>query len=128
MDKLSKIEDIIFQAIEADKEIKVRWNCGDDQATISVFLDGERLKHENPFVREIDVYLMNYLDLPSVGPFELEGEGKFVIENDELYIVYESYLKGTEDYDNPGGGWIELNEKDESYSGKKKFIKDEDVF
>jgi len=47
---------------------------------ISVFMDGERLKYDNPFVRKLDMYLINYLNLPSVGEFSMEGEGKFVID------------------------------------------------
>jgi len=55
-------------------------------------MDGERLKYDNPFVRKLDMYLINYLNLPSVGEFSMEGEGKFVIEKRfEIYSLKDGH-------------------------------------
>lgn len=121
MDKISQIEDTIYKAIQSGNEITVKWNCGGDEAIISLFINGEQLKYDNPFVQELDLYLINYLNLPDVGEFDMEGLGKFIIENDEVYIEYESIMKGMEDYEN--GGWKEINEREEMFSGKRLLIK-----
>ena len=120
MDNKSQLEEAIFAAIEARKKITVKWDCGGDEAIIKVLVDGAELTYNNAFAMELDMYLVNYLNLPDAGEFSMTGNGEIVEENEELYIVYESILKGVEDYET--GRWKELNEKDDVYSGKKKLF------
>ncbi|MCB0607534.1 MAG: hypothetical protein KDD12_07455 [Lewinella sp.] len=120
MDNKSQLEEAIFAAIEAGKKITVKWDCGGDEAIIKVLVDGAELTYNNAFAMELDMYLVNYLNLPDAGEFSMTGNGEIVEENEELYIVYESILKGVEDYET--GRWKELNEKDDVYSGKKKLF------
>ncbi len=49
------------------------------------------------------------------------GEGKLTEEDGEVFIEYESIMKGYTDYGENGEKyeWVETNEKEEEYSGKK---------
>ena len=120
MDNKSQIEDAIFAAIESEKKLEVSWDCGGDQASISFFVDKKQLDYKNPFAEELEIYLMNYLNLPDIGGFEMEGKGEFIIEDDEIYIVYESIMKGIEDPET--GKWKEVNEIEDWFSGKRKLF------
>jgi hypothetical protein len=122
MDNNSQLKEKILASIEAGKKITLKWDCGGDEALISVFMNNEQLKYDNAFSQELELYLVNYLNLPDTGQFELEGDGEIIQENEGLFIVYESILKGIEDYENEEGGWKEVNEKDETYSGKKELF------
>ena len=124
MENKLKLKETIFSMIEAGKKLSVKWNCGGDEAIITVFENNERLKFDHPFAMELDLYLINYLNLPDVGEFDLEGGGEIIKENEEIYIVYESILKGMEDYESENGGWKEINERDETFSGKKRLFKE----
>lgn len=122
MNNQLNLEAAIFAIVEAGKKIKLKWDCGGDEAIIYITIDNENLKYDNIFAQELDLYMINYLNLPDVGEFAMEGSGEIVKEAEELYVIYESILKGYEDYESEEGGWKEINERDETYSGKKKLF------
>ena len=65
-----------LKILKAGKEITLEWDCGGDEAIISTFMDRELMDYRDPFVEQLYIYLVNYLNLPSVGEFDLEGIGK----------------------------------------------------
>ena len=85
------------------------------------------MEYEDKYVEQLDIYLVNYLNLPSVGEFEMNGEGKLIEVNGEIYIEYESIMRGFEGFDEDfnSTGWQEVNEVDDMYSGKKALFKEE---
>jgi len=124
MNTKDQLKQIIKKAINSEKEISVKWDCGGDQAIITVYIDGTELNYDNAFAQEMDMYLINKLDLPDVGEFAMEGGGKIIMEQENIYIEYESRWKGYEDFDeefNPLG-WKEVDEIDETNSGKTKLF------
>lgn len=124
MDNTPQLKEKVLSALEAGKRIKLKWNCGGDEAIVTVILNGEELQYDHPFVQELDMYIVNYLNLPDSGDFEMEGGGEIIREDGTLFIVYESTLLGVSDYESEEGGWKVLNEKDEAFSGKKKLFKE----
>lgn len=118
------LEQEIIQILEAGKKIKLKWDCGNDQAIVTIFIDEKKLAYDSPILIGLDMYLINYLNLPTVGELELVGEGEIIDENDQLYLECESILVGFEDYSDNGNsnGWKVVNKKEEMYSGKREIF------
>jgi len=120
MDNQSKLEDAMFTAIEAGRQIEIQWDCGGDDVMMTVLVDNKEMDYNAPFVRELSLYLMNYLNLPDSGNFQMLGKGNLIIEDDDIFIIYDSVMKGVEDHKT--GGWLEMNDKMPGFSGKKKLF------
>lgn len=122
----------LFGLLEAGKKIKLKWDCGGDQAIVTIIINDKELPYNSAILDGLDIYIVNFLNLPSVGGFELSGEGEIVDENDNLYLVCESMISyEIEDYE-----WDEdteedpedsktIPERDETYSGKRKLFPSE---
>lgn len=118
------LKEELIQLIKSSKSLTVKWDCGGDQAIITTYVDGKEMDYSNKLAEKLHIYLINYLDLPDVGEFELEGEGTLMEDQGAVYIEYESIMKGYMDYGEDGGNfdeaeWKEVNEKEEDWSGKK---------
>ncbi len=126
MNTEGQLKEAISKAIEAGKEISVKWDCGGDEAIMTIYIDEQQLGYNNAFAEKLDLYLMNRLNLPDAGPFSMQGGGKFLVEEDEVYFEYESRWKGYEGYDEDFNytGWKEVDEKDEDNSGKIKLFEE----
>lgn len=114
----------ILEFLNAGKKVSVKWNCGGDEAIVTLFLDDKEVPWNDKFAREFDLYLVNYLNLPDVGEFSMDGVGNIIEENDKLYIEYESITRGYESYskDYESSEWKEVNEVDPMFSGKKRLF------
>ncbi len=120
MNTEGQLKEAIILAIEAGKEITLQWDCGGDQSVITVLLDGEQMSYDNIFAEELELYLVNKLNLPDVGDFSMKGVGKLLLEEEEVFLEYESRWKGYEDYDEDLDlfSWKEVDEIDKDNSGK----------
>lgn len=115
-----------LKLLRAGKEITLKWDCGGDEAIVTPYFDGKEMDYRDKYVEKLYIYIANYLNLPDVGEFQMEGGGKLIEDNGEVYIEYESIMKGYEGYDeefNPTG-WKEVNEREDEYSGKKELFKE----
>ena len=115
-----------LKLLKEGKEITLKWNCGGDEAIVTPYLNGEQMDYRDKYVEKLYIYLANYLNLPDVGEFDMEGEGKLIEEKGEIYIEYESIMKGYVDYGERGekSEWVEVNEREDMWSGKKELFKE----
>ena len=115
-----QLKKAVFEELKKGKEITVEWNCGGDEAILSVHWEEEEISYGDAFAEDIDIYLSIKLNLPDAGEFSMEGGGKLIAENDDVFLVYESRLKGYEDFDEEYNylGWKEVDELDKDNSGK----------
>ena len=122
---LMKLEMELLEVLEAGKKIKLKWDCGGDQAIVTTTIDEIELPYNSDFLNGLDIYIINYLNLPDIGEFELVGEGEIIDENDNLYLVCESTMIGYEEYSEnyDSSEWKVINERDEMYSGKKELFR-----
>ena len=118
---MSNLKEETIKLIQSGKEISLKWDCGGDEAIITIYLDGERMDYNDKFVEDLYIYLVNYLNLPDVGEFSMEGKGKLIEEKGDVYIEYESIMKGFMDYGERGekAEWIQVNRREDMWSGKK---------
>lgn len=122
---MTDLKEETLKLLKEGKEVTLKWNCGGDEAIVTPYLDGKEMDYRDMYVEKLYIYIANYLNLPDVGEFDMEGEGKLIEEKGEIYIEYESTMKGYEGYDeefNPTG-WQEVNEREDIYSGKKELFK-----
>ena len=124
-ESMPSLKEEIIELIKSGKEITLKWNCGGDEAIITTFIDGQEMDYGSKFVEELSIYLINYLNLPDVGEISVEGEGQLIEDKGEVYIEYESIMKGYMDYGEKGEKyeWIDVNEKEDLWSGKKELFK-----
>ncbi|MEM1134278.1 MAG: hypothetical protein AAGI07_00455 [Bacteroidota bacterium] len=121
---MSPLKDQIIEILNSGKRITLKWNCGGDEAIVTTFVDGKQVSYNDKFAEELDIYIVNYLDLPDVGEFQMEGEGEIVEENGKVYLECESTLLGYEGYTDEGKseGWVKTNTREDEYSGKRKLF------
>ena len=125
-----KIKDILATG----KRIKLEWECGGDEAFLYILIDDKQITYKDitddlEGLIELEIYLMNFLNLPDAGEFSLQGGGKIIEENDNLYLVCESTMSYYEEYDEDSDKNSEPNnpapapEIDEEFSGKKELFR-----
>ena len=120
-----KLKRSITEKLKSGKQITVDWDCGGDEAIMSLYQDGKEIPWDSEFGGQLRLYLGNFLNLPDVGEFHLEGKGQLILENDLILLEYESYLKGYQDYTASGEdlGWKKVNQLDEDLSGRTEILK-----
>jgi hypothetical protein len=110
----TQIREMLIKEIEQNKIITVKWDCGGDEAFAYFSID-EKTIDDPELSEDLEMMIINELDLPDAGEFVLEGKGRIIFENNELYIEYNSVLKELDGE--------EVNETAEDYSGKKILLK-----
>lgn len=85
-----ELQQQLKQLLEEGKTITVSWDCGGDEAFAYIQMDGQELDYEHPLAAAMDLFLINRLDLPSVGEFNLEGGGNIALKEGELWLNYAS--------------------------------------
>lgn len=125
--KMFELRKELLMILESGKEITLKWNCGGDEAIVTIYIDGKRVDYNDSFAGQLDIYIVNYLNLPSIGELDLEGEGKLIEDEGAIYIEYESIMKRYMDYGERGekSEWVEVNKKYDLFSGTKELFIDE---
>ena len=85
-----ELKEQLERELQAGKKITVSWDCGSDEAFAYVHLDGKQLGYDRPLGEAMDMYLIDYLNLPSAGDFSLKGQGTIEKKEGKLWITYAS--------------------------------------
>ena len=99
MSRYEALEKQLRQWLKAGKKITVEWDCGGDEGLVFPFIDGVELPYDAPLGEDFYNLLMNKLGLPSAGEYYVKGEGKIILEDEEIVIYHESEASGWEDGD-----------------------------
>ena len=75
-----KLKESIVKKLKANHKLTVDWNCGGDEAILSLYQDGKQIPWDSEFGSQLSLYLGNFLNLPDVGEFLLEGKGEIILE------------------------------------------------
>jgi hypothetical protein len=99
--------------IQSGHTLAVRWDCGNDESILFIDLDGAEMPFDytasDDFATNLTDYLLDLLELPGVGAFELRGGGHIVLDGEEVVLHYKSEFI---DYE---GSWVdELTEEQEA--------------
>ncbi|MGI4762141.1 MAG: hypothetical protein ACRYF0_15645 [Janthinobacterium lividum] len=103
----------VLSLLQAGHALAVRWDCGNDESILFIDLDGAELACDYTVPNDLAVSLSNYvldlLELPGIGAFELRGGGRIVLENGKIVLHYQSEFV---DYE---GEWVDaLSEEQEA--------------
>jgi hypothetical protein len=103
----------VLALLQAGHKLAVRWDCGNDESILFIDLDGTELPFDytdaNDLAVNLTSYLLDLLELPGVGAFELRGGGRMVLEGEAVVLHYQSEFI---DYE---GAWLdELSEEQEA--------------
>ena len=122
---METLENKIRAILNSGKKLTLKWDCGGDEALVYSFIDGNPTDFNDEVFEELEMFIINTLDLPSAGEFSMNGKGEIVLEDDNIYLICKSILQGYEDYtmDGESNGWKEVNEVEDTFSGKFKVFK-----
>lgn len=103
----------VLALLQGGHTLAVRWDCGNDESLLFIDLDGIELPFDytaaNDLAVNLSSYLLDLLELPGIGVFELRGGGRIMLEGEEVVLHYESEFI---DYE---GDWVaELSEEQEA--------------
>lgn len=103
----------VIALLQSGHALAVRWDCGNDESILFIDLDGAELPFNYTDTNDLAVnltgYLLDLLELPGIGAFELRGGGHLVLEGEEVVLHYKSEFV---DYE---GDWVnELSEAQEA--------------
>ncbi len=80
--------------LDEGHRITAQWNCGGDEALVDFSVDDERVSYGDPLFDELYEPLMITLELPSTGEYFVEGKGKFLLDDGQLFVEHESVANG----------------------------------
>ena len=104
--------------LQAGDTIEVRWDCGCDEAIIGIVHNGQTdvaFGDAPQWVWDLDLYLMNLLNLPSAGEFNMIGKGALSLQEGHIALVCESRMKGYKDGEDED--WMALDHLVSEHSG-----------
>lgn len=108
-----KLSSRVLALLQGGHTLAVRWDCGNDESILVIDLDEQELPFNyadtNDLAVTLSYYLLDLLELPGVGAFELRGGGHIVLEGEEVVLHYKSEFV---DYE---GDWVaELSAEQEA--------------
>lgn len=123
-ENMGNLEKKIREILSTGKKLTIKWDCGGDEALVYPYVDGKGVDFGDPLFLDLDMFIINFLELPSAGEFAMDGKGEIILEEESVYLVCESILRGYEDYtmDGESLGWKDTTKVEEMYSGKHKLF------
>ena len=118
---MNELKEEIIHLVKEGKVITLKWDCGGDEVHVQIYLDGKEIDYTKSIFEALDIHVLNHLNLPDAGEFSMEGGGTIIEEDGKIYIEYESRWTG---YEGETGEWVNTNEREETYSGKRELFKD----
>lgn len=102
----SALQARVLALLQAGHTLAVRWDCGNDESLLFVGLDGVELPFDytqpaTDLAVSLSNYLLDLLELPGVGAFELRGGGQLTLEGSSIVLHYQS------EYVDYEGEWME---------------------
>jgi SepF-like predicted cell division protein (DUF552 family) len=91
-----KLRDWIVAQIKTKEKLMYSWESGNDEVFVT-FEDASEQEEDNFF--ELEQYIIDKLDIPDAGEFEMNGKGNIYIENNFVKTKYSSVLKMLIDFD-----------------------------
>jgi hypothetical protein len=94
MPALQPIEKQISELLQNGCSLTVSWHCGGDESFVETALDGQQQEFNyadaNDLATLMDRYLTDLLELPDVGEFDMDGNGRIFCDGKEVVIEYQS--------------------------------------
>ncbi|RXK61989.1 hypothetical protein ESA94_02950 [Lacibacter luteus] len=109
-----KLKDWISAQVKEKENLSFTWESGNDEAFVT-FKDASTEEEDNFF--ELEQYMIDKLDIPDAGEFEMNGKGNISIENNRVVVKYSSTIKALLDFNEETEE--EIYSEEEQDSGEK---------
>ncbi|EHQ25039.1 hypothetical protein [Mucilaginibacter paludis] len=86
----------IIALVNQKGSLPFSWESGNDEAFLT-FTDFTEAEEDN--FMDLEQYIINKLDIPDAGEFEMTGSGTIYITGNSVRVKYSSTIKGVIDYD-----------------------------
>jgi hypothetical protein len=91
-----KLKYRLTELLQSGREITLDFNCGNDEAHIVPFIDGQAVEYGDLYFNLEELIYVD-LELPSNGEFMVTGKGHLTLEENDVFLFYD--LEGfTYDY------------------------------
>lgn len=124
MEKINKydLKKQLNELLIAGKKITIDFNCGNDEAHITPFIDGKIAEYGKLYFN-LEELIFVELNLPSNGEYMVQGSGYLTIEDNDIFLYYD--LEGfTYDWENDSDDEEEENLDDEPKKNIVEQMKD----
>jgi len=91
-----RIKNWMLTSVKQKGKLTFRWDSGHDEAFV-YFTDNNEADKEN--YEDLEQYIIDRLDIPDAGEFEMKGNGTIYIDDNLVKAKYSSTMKGLIDYD-----------------------------
>jgi hypothetical protein len=91
-----RLKEWIVASVKEKGGLQFTWESGNDEAFVT-FKDSTDSEEEN--YQDLEEYIIDKLDIPDAGEFEMTGSGTVYIDNNLVKAKYSSSLKEIIDYD-----------------------------
>ena len=89
------LKDWVIISLKEKGKLPFTWESGNDEAFVT-FQD-KTATNENNF-EDLEEYIIDKLDIPDAGEFQMNGNGTIYIENNFARVKYSSTMKATIDF------------------------------
>jgi hypothetical protein len=110
----SRLKDWVIASVKEKGSLSFSWESGNDEAFVT-FKDSTEMEEEN--YQDLEEYIVDKLDIPDAGEFEMTGSGTVYIDGNLVRAKYTSTMKAIIDYDE--GTEKEVYSEEEEDSGDK---------
>ena len=105
-----ELKDWLVGQLQQKQKIPFHWESGNDEAF--VYFDDE--PDDDDQFQYLGEYIVDKLDIPDAGEFEMNGTGVLYIENGAIRAKYSSTIKEAVDYDEERDEPVYGNEEQQS--------------
>ena len=95
-DAESRLKDWLIATVKEKESLPFTWTSGGDEAFVT-FEDKTDAEEDN--FQELEEYIVDKLDIPDAGEFEMNGSGTIYLQDNLIKAKYSSVMKGIDDYD-----------------------------
>jgi hypothetical protein len=107
----ARLKNWILALLKQKGTLSFSWESGGDEAFVTF---ADRTDADEEKFQDMEEYIVNKLDIPDAGEFQMNGNGKIYIENNLVRVKYSSTIKEIIDYDEETEEEIYSNEEQDS--------------
>lgn len=91
----ARLKDWVITSLRKKGSLPFSWESGNDEAFVT-FQDRTDIDEDN--FEDLEEYIIDKLDIPDAGEFQMNGSGTIYLENNLAKVKYSSTMKATIDF------------------------------
>lgn len=91
-----RLKEWLVLNVKENRNIEFSWESGNDEGFVT-FQDSEAIGQDR--LDDLESYIVDKLDIPSAGEFQMNGSGFIYLDNNLIKVKYSSIMKSLVDFD-----------------------------